>query len=176
MNHVQSRVSPLNYSNLAKQGRPLPSNAEQYLATKAGICGGQVMTFREILDRLHVRNRPVEFYMRGRTRAENHSHIGAEVFYADKWHFFDITWGTYYQRHDRANKRVDDVLSVRDVLAAENAKALAVANHSDLWFQQWTANGLDPFDYLSAKQMDLVVGRGGVITLRPDTDVELGQV
>ncbi|MBP90460.1 MAG: hypothetical protein CMJ64_27765 [Planctomycetaceae bacterium] len=175
MNYVQSRVSPLNYSLLAKAEKPLPSNAEEYLASQAGICGGQVMTFREILDRLDVRNRPVEFYMRGSTRAENHSHIGAEVFYADKWHFFDITWGTYY-RSEEPSKCIDNVLSISEVLATKDAKSLAVTNRSDLWFQQWTANSLNPFEYLTAKQMDLIVGRSGVVTLRPTDDEQLGQV
>jgi hypothetical protein len=172
MNYVQSRVSPLNYSLLVKAKKPLPTTAEEYLASQAGICGGQVMTFLELLNRLGVRNRPVEFYLRGQTRAENHSHIGTEVFYADKWHFFDITWGTFYRRGDQARKRVDDVLSISEILATEEARQLAVTNRSDLWFQQWTANGFDPFEYLTASQMDLIVGRGGVVTLRPADDAK----
>ena len=176
MNYVQSRVSPLNYSLLVKRGQPLPTTAEEYLASRAGICGGQVMTFREILNRLGLRNRPVEFYLRGHTPAENHSHIGAEVFYADKWHFFDITWGTFYRPGDEASKPVDNVLSISEVLAAEDARQLAVTNRSDLWFQQWTANRLDPFEYLTASKMDLIVGRSGVVTLRPTDDAKLRQV
>jgi hypothetical protein len=172
MNYVQSRVSPLNYSLLVKAKKPLPITAEEYLAAQAGICGGQVMTFLQILNRLGIRNRPVEFYIRGQTRAENHSHIGAEVFYADKWHFFDITWGTYYRRGGQASTRVDDVLSISEILATEKTRQLAVTNLSDLWFQQWTTNGLDPFEYLTANQMDLIVGRGGVVTLRPANDAK----
>jgi len=176
MNYVQSRVSSLNYALLVKAKKPLPTTAEEHLGLQAGICGGQVMTFREILNRLGVRNRPIEFYIRGRTRAGNRGHIGAEVFYAGKWRFFDVTWGTYYSRSGKANKRVDNLLSIKEVLATKDAKRLAVTNRSDLWFQQWTANRLDAFEYVTASQMDLIVGRGGVVRLRPTDDPKLGQV
>jgi hypothetical protein len=172
MNFVQSRVSPLNYAVLSKGGKVLPRTAEEYLTARAGICGGQVMTFREILDRLDIRNRPVEFYMRGPSKAENHSHIGAEVFYADKWHFFDITWGTFF----RSGDGIDDVLSIGEIRKTDNVEDLAVTNHSDLWFQQWKSGGLDPFEYITWKETDVIVGRDGIVILRPDVDPEKGQV
>ncbi|MDP6443916.1 MAG: transglutaminase domain-containing protein [Pirellulaceae bacterium] len=167
MNYVQSRVSPLEYARLSKEQKKLPATPEECLAARAGICGGQVQTAREILRRLEIRNRPVEFYMRGATPAQNHSHIGLEVYYRDGWRFFDITWGTFFRGR---GGRADEVLSIEQVLDTENVAALAVTNNSDLWFQQWTAAGLDPFEYLRADNQDVIVGRAGRIHLRPATD------
>jgi len=173
MNYVQSEVSPLRYSLLVRDRKKLPTNPEEYLSSRAGICGGQVMTFREILTRLKIRNRPVEFYLRGATPAENQSHIGADVFYAGEWHFFDITWGTFFRPRDG---RADDVLSIDEVLKTENVAELAITNASNLWFQQWTAAGLDPFEYINAREKDVIVGRNGVINIRPNINPEKKQV
>lgn len=173
MNYVQSRVSPLNYSLLVKNREKLPTDAEGYLSTRAGICGGQVMTARAILDRLGIRNRPVEFYLRADTPDQNQSHIGVEVFYAKQWHFFDITWGTFF-RHSSA--RADDVLSISEVLKTKDVMALAVTNSSDLWYQQWTIAGFDPFEYIKATEKDVIVGRGGIVHLQTVTSAKQGQV
>jgi hypothetical protein len=173
MNYVQSRVSPLEYSRLVQNQQKLPVKPEGYLSTGAGICGGQVMTAREILDRLEIRNRPVEFYLQGAVPAKNQSHIGVEVFYADEWHFFDITWGTFF-RHDGV--RADDVLPISALLKTKNVVALAVTNSSDLWYQQWTAAGLDPFEYLKVAEKDVIVGRNGIVHLRPEPDAKKGFV
>jgi hypothetical protein len=163
LNYVQSRVSPLEYSLRVQRKQPLPGRPEEYLSTGSGICGGQVATCREILTRLGLRNRPVEFYLHGATAAENHSHIGFEVYYSDSWHFFDVTWGTYFCSKDG---RPDQVLSIEDVLKTEGILSLAVTNRSDLWFQQWIKAGYDPFDYVTVEKKDVIVGRGGTVHLR----------
>ena len=173
MNYVQSRVSPLNYSLLIQNRDKLPSEPEAYLKSGAGICGGQVMTARAILNQLGIRNRPVEFYLHGKSPSGNQSHIGIEVFYEGQWHFFDITWGTFF-RHQEVES--DKVLPIGEVLMAENAAALAVTNTSDLWYQQWTTAGLDPFAYIKTTEKDVVVGGNGTIHLQPVADPDKGLV
>ena len=42
----------------------LPVKPEEYLSKRAGICGRQVMTFREILNRLGSRKRQGQGYAR----------------------------------------------------------------------------------------------------------------
>lgn len=164
MNYVQSRVSPLEYALLVRKRKKLPAEPEEYLAMRAGICGGQVMTVREILSRLGVRNRPVAFYLHGAVPAKNQSHIGVEVFYSRQWHYFDITWGTFFRRD---GAKTDAVLPLSAVLKTKGVLALAVTNRSDLWFQQYTAAGLNPFAYLHAAEKDVLVGNHGTVRLRP---------
>ena len=169
MNYVQSRVSPLRYAQLTKSGVLLPNTPNKCLAMGAGICGGQIMTTRAILNRLGIKNRSVQFYLRGTTPQKNSSHIGLEVFYSNKWHYFDVTWGTFFRR--KGDKK-DRVLSIAEVLQAPKVDALAVTNKSDLWYQQWTAAGLDPLIYLRSKQRDVVVGGNGTIHLRPNNQLK----
>ena len=163
MNHVQSRLSPLNYAVLLKGNEKLPGNAEECLSRQAGICGNQVAAFLAIVGRLGVRARPVEFYLRGSVPAKNHSHVGAEIFYGGRWHFFDVTWGTFYRR---PGGKVDDLLAWGEIQKAKDARGLAITNGSDLWFLQWRAAGLDPLEYVDAKEMDVLTGHAGTIHLR----------
>jgi hypothetical protein len=169
MNHVQSRLSPLNYSILAKANKKLPRNTEECLALEAGICGNQVQAFLALVKRFGIRARPVEFYLRGAIPAKNHSHICAEVFYDDDWHFFDVTWGTFYRRPDG---KEDDLMSWREIRQAQDARDLAITNQSDLWYQQWRAAGLDPFEYVDWSEIDVLTGRTGTIHLRATPDLK----
>ena len=166
MNLVQSRVSPLNYALLSKQKRTLPTNPEECLAQRAGICGNQVLTFIAIGKRLGLRTRTVEFYIRGKQPQQNHSHICVEVFFGGEWRLFDVTWGTYYRQ---PAGRVDDLLSWTQLQQSANARNLAVSNRSDLWWQQSVAAGIDPLEYIDAKMMDVLLGRGGTIHLTATT-------
>ena len=99
-NFVQSRLSSLNYALLLSKQEPLPATVEDCLRLKAGICGNHVATFLEMVHRLGLRARPVEFYLRGDQPQKNSSHICAEVFYQGAWRMFDITWGTYFPQPD----------------------------------------------------------------------------
>ena len=173
MNLVQSRVSPLNYAGLLKAGKSLPRNPEECLAQHAGICGNQVQTFNAIANRLGLRTRTVEFYIRGKQPQQNHSHICVEVFFAGGWRLFDVTWGTYYRQ---PAGRVDDLLSWTQIRQSSNARKLAVSNRSDLWWQQTVAAGFDPLEYLEAQTMDVLLGRGGTIQLVATTGPQLKYV
>lgn len=164
LNHVQYRVSPLNYALRSKAGRKLPNGPEECLSTESGICGNQVATFLELAQRLELRARPVEFYLRGATPQKNHSHIAVEVFYGGRWRFVDVTWGTVFRADE---VRIDQLMSASEIIKARNAKQLAVTNQTDLWFQQWNAAGLDPFDYLRPLDRDVLIGRVGTIHIRP---------
>ena len=59
-NYVQSHLSSLNYSILGSSKQTLPTNVEECLQKKAGICGNHVAAFLEISRRLGLRARPVE--------------------------------------------------------------------------------------------------------------------
>ncbi len=167
MNHVQSRISPLNYSILVKTNKKPPRDTEECLALEAGICGNQVQAFLAIVKQFGIRARQVEFYLRGSIPAKNHSHICAEVFYAGGWHFFDVTWGTFYRIPDG---KEDDLMSWTEIQRANDARNLANTNRSDLWYRQWRAAGLDPFEYIDWSEMDVLTGLTGTIHLRATLD------
>jgi hypothetical protein len=162
-NYVQSRLSSLNYSILGSSKQKLPTNVEECLKKKAGICGNHVATFLEISRRLGLRARPVEFYFHGTDPGKNHSHICAEVFYGGRWRLFDITWGTYFAKPQGAPDDLADVVGLR---ANRDRRSWAITNQSDLWYQQWKASGLDPLEYLDDQKMDILRGRRGTIHLR----------
>lgn len=161
-NFVQSRLSSLNYSVRAVAKEPLPTNVEECLKWNAGICGNHVAAFLEIAQRLGLRARPVEFYFRGAKPDKNHSHICVEVFYQERWRLFDITWGTYFRKPDDA---LDNLVDIETLRTSPQVRDWAVTNQSDLWYQQWTASGLDPLEYLDHTRVDILRGRQGTIHL-----------
>ena len=161
-NFVQSRLSSLNYSMRAVAKQPLPTNVEECLKFNAGICGNHVAAFLEIAQRLGLRARPVEFYFRGDQPAKNHSHICVEVFYDKRWRLFDITWGTYFRKPGDA---LDALIDIETLRSGRQVRDWAVTNQSDLWYQQWTASGLDPLEYLDHARVDILRGRQGTIHL-----------
>jgi len=164
MNHVQSRLSSLNYSVLTKSSKPVPRNVEECFQLEAGICGNHIAAFLEIARRLKVRARPVEFYLHGETPRQNHNHICVEVFYRDKWRLLDVTWGTVYRT---PGGTVDELASITEIRKDPRSRTWAVTNQNDLWYQQWKASGLDPLEYVDYRQLDLLRGRAGTIRLVP---------
>lgn len=166
MNHVQSRVSSLNYSLRSTAGEKLPTSVEECLQMEAGICGNHIAVFLEIATRLKLRSRPVEFYFHGDTPAQNHSHICVEVFYREKWRLLDVTWGTYYRLPVGPG---DNLASIDEVRASLRSRRWAVTNESDLWYRQWKASGLDPLEYVDHEKVDILRGRRGTIRLSPQS-------
>ncbi|MEE3369132.1 MAG: transglutaminase domain-containing protein [Planctomycetota bacterium] len=162
VNFVQSRLSSLNYSVRAVAKEPLPTNVEESFKWNAGICGNHVAAFLEIAQRLRLRARPVEFYFRGSEPDKNHSHICVEVFYDKRWRLFDITWGTYFRKPGDA---LDNLVDIETLRGNPQVRSWAVTNQSDLWYQQWTASGLDPLEYLDHARVDILRGRQGTIHL-----------
>lgn len=162
-NYVQGRLSPLNYAILSTSKQKLPTNVEECLQKKAGLCGNQVAAFLEISSQLGLRARPIEFYFHGPRPQQNHSHICAEVYYGGRWRIFDITWGTYFLKPRGA---IDDLADIDELRASRQSRSWAVTNQSDLWYQQWKATGLDPLEYLDDTRVDILRGRRGTIRLR----------
>lgn len=162
LNYVQSRLSSLNYSARKTDKQPLPANVEQCLEMQAGICGNHIATFLELAGRLNIRARPVEFYIHGKTPAKNHNHICVEVFYNDRWQFFDITWGTFFRKPAGP---LDNLASIDEIRANADSRKWAITNNTDVWYQQWKAAGLDPLEYIDHRQVDVLRGRAGTIRL-----------
>ena len=65
----------------------------------------------------------------------------------------------------RVDGKIDELMSWTEIRQANDARKLASTNRSDLWYQQWCAAGLDPFEYLDWSEMDVLTGRTGTIHL-----------
>jgi hypothetical protein len=97
MNHVVWSVNPFAWASRVANGEPLPSaDAESALERQAGLCGHAAITYAAIVSAFELPVRPVQFYWR--SSFGDRSHIACEVFYADAWHFFDPTWGVFYEQ------------------------------------------------------------------------------
>jgi hypothetical protein len=172
MNCVQSRLSSGRLARL-RTIAPflLPGSTEACLEVGAGICGNHVQAFEDVLAATGagVRRRSVEFYLHDEGRARNRNHVAVEVYWANAWHFFDVTWGTYFLRPGA--RAPDDVLSAAELCALARAgrpwRELAVTNATNPWYRDSLAVGRDPFEYLAWPDTDLLSDGPGTIRLRP---------
>ena len=162
MNGVQARLSSINYAILKQQGKPTPNTTEECLTLRAGICGNHIAAFLTVADQLELRARPVEFYIAGTSPSDNASHICVEVYYNQRWHLFDVTWGTYYV----IQNNVASIDQIRK--SGTKSRDWAVTNESDLWYLQWKDAGHDPLVYVDHTHIDILRGRKGLIRLRPN--------
>jgi hypothetical protein len=162
LNYVQSRISPYRYHELPVTERP--AGPEQALAAQAGICGHQVSVFLEIGSRLGLVVRPIEVYFRSTNGRE--SHLGAEVFWHGAWHYFDVTWGTFFRERGAESSAL---LSFHEVAARPDRGRLAITNGANLIFQAYMHAELEPFLYLdeTGSRIVMVDGRG---TVEPEAE------
>jgi hypothetical protein len=93
MNYVVGHVLAPEYGyRNAIAHLPLPNlaDANSALGLEAGICGDAAFAFKSIVEAFDLPVRSVGFYYAGG------EHIAAETFYAGNWHYFDPTWGIYF--------------------------------------------------------------------------------
>jgi hypothetical protein len=107
----------------------------------------------------------VEFYIAGPSPATNASHICVEVYYNQRWHLFDVTWGTYFVLQNN----VASIDEIRE--SGTKSREWAVANESDLWYLQWKDAGRDPLVYVDHMHVDILRGRKGTIRLQPNQQI-----
>ncbi|MCH7547203.1 MAG: transglutaminase domain-containing protein [Planctomycetes bacterium] len=162
MNFAQSRLRPARYSRIKHTTGDLPKSSEECLELGAGICGDQIAFFIKCMDRFDVEMRRVEFY----NRRQPANHVVAEVFYDGKWRLFDVTWGTVYRESDAG---IAELMSAEDLFQADNPRALAFTNSTDIWFQLYPHYyEVDPLGYLSWPEKDVITGGAGTINLDPE--------
>lgn len=96
LSYVAGHVSAPSYgysNEIANTDRP-DASADSILSHGAGICGHAAIAYAAIVERLGFHVRSVQFYY-GKNNSQGH--IADEVFYHDAWHYFDPTFGAYYQ-------------------------------------------------------------------------------
>lgn len=162
MNYIQNRVSSTQYGYMKRFKETLPINDEEILEKEAGICGQHASLFLNLATRLGLTARSVEFYWPGKNVPL--SHAAAEVLIGKQWVYFDISWGTYFQKdiHADKTKRKVNALSISEILELKNPMEHAVTNSANLAFFQQTVGGIDPFSYLK-KGVQVHLGKTGII-------------
>lgn len=128
MDYVVGHVSASAYGYLEVFGGGVPAaTPDAVLAAQAGICGDSALTFAAIVKRFGFDVRSVQFYYTDPPPwSTPDGHIAVEVFYDGGWHFFDPTFGTYWQD---AN---EDVLSITDLRANGGTRVKDAASFTNL--------------------------------------------
>ncbi|MFO0730906.1 MAG: transglutaminase domain-containing protein [Nitrospiraceae bacterium] len=167
MNFVQQLVSSLQYGyRLHATPEDLPTTVEACLSANAGICGNQVAVYIDLVHRLGLQVRSVEFYWTT-AKGQAMSHVGVEVKLAGKWRYLDVTWGAYFLDSDRDRADMPfytRLLSFEELQRLPANKRRRMTNESALVYQLQLQQHLDPFEYLSADK-SVLFGKAGTIVL-----------
>lgn len=134
--YVVGHVSAPAYGYLRViEGSPVPGSTDSILRTGAGICGEASTTAISLYSALGVETRRlVAWYdLPDGTTA---GHTTVEVRYADTWHWFDPTWGVFYE-----GEGVHSFLEVIEMTPEARAAAY-VGNDSLLWMRAVRASGV----------------------------------
>ena len=122
------------------------------LGDQAGICGDAALTFAAIGMRFGLDVRSVQFYY-GPDGSWNH--IADEISYDGGWHYFDPTFGVYYES-------AGNVLAIADARAAADPGSLLQQDGTLFWSTVVDQAG-------DTELSDLTFATD------PATDVEIGQ-
>lgn len=166
MNYVQANVSPLIYASLENKKTAHGNKKEEALQRHAGLCGLQVEVFLEIMQRVGVQARRVQFYSIDTTGGGNH--VTAEVWFNNKWNLVDVTFGTFFRHPGDAP---DHWLSAEEVLQLKNPEHCAVSNEANIVYQGYINSGQNPLSYLHSTTRDVIIGGNGTIHLKPDGEM-----
>lgn len=155
--------------NIASSGRYLykkynsnfspPSmlNQDLCLSQYFGICGNHQFLFIEILKRIGVKARSVDFYYS--INNKKFSHAAAEIKTKNQWVYFDITWGSIWA--DQPNNYFK-LKSIHDILKGKGNRITSINS----WHVAQIQLHQDMFSYLTAKDMQLLIDKGGIIVVK----------
>lgn len=157
--YVQSRLSPAIYASIGGS-----DDLGTAFRRQAGLCGDIVEAFIQILQRASVRALPVQFFYT--VDGERQSHVAAQVWWGDGWHYVDPTWGVLFERHHR-------VLDIEHVLALKHPYRYALMNRLVPWTDAnlRRGGGWSPLSYLTDATDRQVVANGSGTVLPPRTVV-----
>lgn len=164
MNLVQDMASSARYAwyqhKLGVKFVP-PDSAEQELCLEGGfgICGNHQLVFLDLMSKVGVPARPVNFWYTEKGLNTRANHAAVEVEIAGKWRYVDVTWGTIWVR---AKEDPLSVLSLEEVLKGEGKRLTGATN---TWYLVQRQHRIDPFLYLQASDVQ-VTRSGGTLKLQ----------
>ena len=164
MNLVQDTASSARYAwyqhQLGVKFVP-PDSTEQEICLDSGfgICGNHQLVFLDLMEKVGVPARPVNFWYVDKDLHERANHAAVEVQIAGKWRYVDVTWGTIWLRakHDPLT-----ALTVEEVLKGEGKRLTGATN---TWYLVQRQHNIDPFSYLQASDVQ-VTRTGGTLKLQ----------
>ncbi len=164
-NLVQATLSSARYAYMVSisQHRP-PASAEKLAIEGAGICGNHVEAFLAIMSELGIKARPIQFYYTDQAGVRQ-SHIAAEVSYAGRWNYFDVTWNAVFPAAEPAEPL--QFRSYTEVLASKDPVPLT--DNVNAWTMSVRLQGLDPFEYLKARPLSVTAGGVGTVNVPAPT-------
>lgn len=115
-----------------------------------------------LLNKLHIKTRSIQLY---NIDKQGSNHIAAEVYFNNKWNYFDITWGTIFPLHSNEGSNSLGLMSIKDLFQSKHPYRHAITNRSNLSFLVGTVP--NPFYYLKSKRVNLVINGSGIIDLYP---------
>lgn len=171
MNLVQDTASSARYAwyqhQLGVKFVP-PNSTEQEVCLDGGfgICGNHQLVFLDLMSKVGVPARPVNFWYTDKGLNERANHAAVEVEIAGKWRYVDVTWGTIWLRakHDPLS-----ALTLEEVLKGEGKRLTGATN---TWYLVQRQNQIDPFSYLQASDVQ-VTRSGGTLKLQLSDQPEM---
>ncbi len=168
MNITQTIMSPARYSYNRQHG--LYNNKydmrHQYKLLEGwqGICGNHQAIFLELMKRLDILARPIDFYFDKNSIKLNHAAV--EVYLFSKWRYIDVTWGTFWlsDKYD-----LSSMLSIDEVMSGYGYQL----SNSNLWYLtriNMKKPIADPFLYLHSSNTQLIKNKGGKLSLSFDNE------
>lgn len=164
MNLVQDTASSARYAwyqhQLGLAFTP-PNSADQgiCLDNGFGICGNHQLVFLDLMKKVGIPARPVNFWYTDTAQNARANHAAVEVQVAGKWRYVDVTWGTMWLRDKRDPL---SALGVEEVLKGEGTRLTGSTN---TWYMVQRQNNIDPFSYLQASDVQ-VTRSGGTLKLQ----------
>ncbi|WP_338880505.1 transglutaminase domain-containing protein [Achromobacter veterisilvae] len=163
MNLVQDTASSARYAwyqhQLGVKFVP-PNSTEQEVCLESGfgICGNHQLVFLDLMEKVGIPARPVNFWYTDRKLNKRANHAAVEVHIAGKWRYVDVTWGTIWLRQKRDPL---SALTVEEVLKGEGQRLTGATN---TWYLVQRQHNVDPFSYLQASDVQMTRS-GGMLKL-----------
>lgn len=170
MNLVQDTASSARYAWYQHQlgiAFTPPNSTEQEVCLDSGfgICGNHQLVFLELMQRVGVPARPVNFWYTDTALNERANHAAVEVQISGKWRYVDVTWGTIWLR------KKDDPLSALSVEEVLKGEGVRLTGSTNTWYIVQRQHNVDPFSYLRARDLQ-VTRSGGTLKLQLSCEPE----
>ena len=164
-NTVPVLASTLNqlFPMLFKDGFENPaSDAERCLQLRYGLCGNHAALAQGLLEEAGLTVRPVQFFYQ--VAGTRYSHIAPEVLIGGTYRFIDTTYGAYWISQRRANTFA--LATLEEILGKRKLARNAIWNTALAPYAiRRAVTDFDPFEYLTAPNVDVIRGNKGTIKL-----------
>lgn len=165
---TMSRLSSFGRNNL----KEAPRDHKEAISKGLGACGNYVQLALDLINKspAPVPCRSVQFYLHDEKNSKNSSHVGLEVFYGERWHFFD----PYYAIAPVAagNLTPSKILSAEETLnlLSKGTEPVCLGLGRPAMRIVCEETSIFPFAYFKQRPLDILYAAKGVIHLKTSAD------